>query len=157
MEKSTPAYGMYVLKEDVKNPRPNRAHTRDWRCSPTWTAGTCFAIVPRPWDRHGLVALVKFGEYPHIFENVEHERAAALLGSLEPSEPKDLEQVIQFSRARHRDVGAYSVLQHMLDTGRLTLADISAMEEEIYQIEHAERQESIRKVDEEPAAGRPPA
>lgn len=37
--------GPYRLDRDVKNPKPDRRRTRDWRASVTWRAGWTFVVI----------------------------------------------------------------------------------------------------------------
>lgn len=54
--------GAYRLARDVKNPRPDRRKTRDWRASPTWKEGTEFVVREQRREHVGEDILAQLPE-----------------------------------------------------------------------------------------------
>lgn len=122
-----------TLREDVKNPKPDRRATRDWRCSPVITKGMKFYVV-REYEGH--LRVYKAGGYSHdcvmyrgdgtlLDRGTQADLSALLLPALAADK-----QVLGSVAAKHyRDAegAAVTVVGALLMAGRLTHDEIDAI------------------------------
>lgn len=142
-----------VLRADVKNPKPNRSRTRDWRYSPVFRAGMGLVVVTKFHEKAGVHGIVRLGGYSHEWISVDSAQGLALLGSMEPREPTNVREVVDLSESRMRSIRSHDILQYFIKAGALTLDEIIVAENELFRLEEIERRHDMLPPDHGAKAG----
>jgi len=129
--------GMYVLKQDVRNPRPNRSHRHDWTYAEVWKAGK-YAVVNKDHDRPGLQVIVRFNDYAIHCVGTHTPGGQLLLAHMEKADPLEVTDVTYLSEAMGRSIRSHEILQHFVDSGLVSLDLVKEAEDLLYRRERAE-------------------
>lgn len=134
MSRHRHALGMYVLRSAVTNPKPNRAHKHDWTKDETWPAGGKYFMSERRY-REGyapIQVICRLGQFSSLSLSVESEQGKALLSGLERVEPSTVEDVTRISEASSRNIRATDILQHLVDSGVISLHVVKRVEDILF-------------------------
>lgn len=134
-----PEPGIYELSKDVKNPKPDRRTTRDWRAIPVWEKGTRFLILE---DRElGYPRLTRLGSYHHEdvsllqSRSLRESKTFTILEELVPALVRvpgpEAEMRFWFERTCYGDSFAYDALEKLFVEGKIDIAWLSAFEAEL--------------------------
>lgn len=110
--------GLYVIRENVKNPKPDRRRNT-FQDSPVWTLGTRVAV--RAHYTGAPDCIYVFGDYSSNEVTHNHPGWAALVAALEPAPTNALEQML-FDEGYEREwmcSSWYEVLRLMHRDGKL--------------------------------------
>ncbi len=132
MTVTIPAEGFYVLKADVRNPKPDR-RKKDTASKPTWKAGERVYVTPQT-DTYR--AQIEFRDGSRVFYDLEAEEVMAItypwsvqgnaiIAAMEPAQPS-VGQALKRAWATPKQILARAV-----DLGKLTLDDIKAIDAEL--------------------------
>ncbi len=138
------ALGMYVLRLAVANPHPNRAHKHDWTKDQTWPAGGKYFVSERRYGRSGtdpVQIICRLGQFSSLNVDVESPCGQALLSGLEKVEPSCVEDVTLISSALGRDIRPLEILQHLVDSGIISLKAVQDVETLLYR---REREDTVK-------------
>ena len=125
-EELTP--GIYATSCNVPAPRPDKRVKYDWRAAPI-AAGAKFRVTDAFWIRHGLLSIASLYGYSTNSILAHDEDARALLASFIRVENLTASEMLALD---HNEALASPLLDILVASGRLTLAEVSALAKQYY-------------------------
>lgn len=142
---STLTKGLYVLSDEVKNPKPDRRTSRDFERATAWPRGLRIYYKPA---RDGMVGELRCNEYTYrgnINCHTDNKKVwEALMAKMVPA-PDTLGNLFAERKGASSDVDAEYLLAMLVDAGKITVADVRAQAERYYEMEEEDSDAILKK------------